>query len=345
MPRRILLLLILIGIGTVVVLLRKALLKDSRPMQSTTQDVPPEASQAQTSISSAYTIDERHPQEFTAIRSPKRSPRTADLIALASPEAIHVDGYADEAVWAKAAVVNTLDRSSQRSIQLRAVYTQTHLYILATYPDKSENRTHRSYVYHEAEGIYRPANDREDVFVLKWSMDESRAHLDLSLLTPHRADIWYWKAFRTDPQGYADDKIQTLSMTAIENSRIINKGDTGPLYLLRVGDAGRSSYKESIPFEYAGNALPRYTSRPPQGSRADVRAKGVWIEETWTLEFGRALDTTHDDDVIFSTDKTYLFGVSCYEVAGGKVEPDWHQPLYKTGDIFDRITLRFAERE
>ncbi len=86
----------------------------------------------------------------------------------------------------------------------------------------------------------------------------------------------------------------------------------------------------------------QYYPRQPEGSRADIRAKGVWREGRWTIEWARKLQTGHDDDVAFVPGQSYDFVVSCYEMAASEVHPEWSQPLYKAGDAFDLLRLRIA---
>ena len=85
--------------------------------------------------------------------------------------------------------------------------------------------------------------------------------------------------------------------------------------------------------------MPRYRARDPQGSRADVRAKGLWRDGVWSIEFARKLDTGHKDDLVMAPGGVYLFGVSRYEMAYGEANPEWAQPLFKSGDAFDRLML------
>ncbi len=49
----------------------------------------------------------------------------------------------------------------------------------------------------------------------------------------------------------------------------------------------RSTYIESILFDYPGPYASRYTHRSPRGSRGDVRAKGQWADGEWMIEFDR----------------------------------------------------------
>ena len=63
---------------------------------------------------------------------------------------------------------------------------------------------------------------------------------------PHRADIWFWKACRTNPAGYADDKWQSLSREPGEDTRQIVSPKHGTLYFRRAGDTGEAPFEEKF---------------------------------------------------------------------------------------------------
>lgn len=309
------------------------------------QPLPAEVEQtAQTSVEPADsqpTPMAPQPGEFMDVVPPTRAPLEIDLSCVAVAEPPTVDGIADDAAWREAPEVVTLDRSSQREIRIRAVHTNEEIVLLAVWPDAAPSRTHRSWVWDAAEGVYKQGPDREDALVVKWSMDGNDAHLAIhdGNARPHRADVWFWKACRTDPAGYADDKIDILTEETEKGSCEIAKTDGGVLYLTRHGDAGEGAYKERFVFDFAGAVSPRFEQHTPEGSRADVCAKGHWEGGYWTVEFRRRLQTGHDDDLAFAAGKTYLFGIACYEMACDVVHPEWTQPLYRTGDVFDRLLL------
>ncbi|MFQ6617257.1 MAG: ethylbenzene dehydrogenase-related protein [Fidelibacterota bacterium] len=129
-------------------------------------------------------------------------------------------------------------------------------------------------------------------------------------------DIWHWKASRTDPAGYLDDK------------HIVWNGGSGNG---RKGDQGTSSYidnklengwprymhKDGVvaavyPFWYydaadmdstlawgPGSTVAGEIIKLPTGSRADVLAKGKYSDGTWTLEIKRLRNTGNGDDAQF----------------------------------------------
>jgi hypothetical protein len=282
------------------------------------------------------------PGEFLALVPPRRPPQELALVSMPTSESPTVDGRATEAFWQTAPAITTLDYASQRPITLKSVHTDEEIFLLVTYPDQAPSETHRSWGWDAKEGVYKPLGDREDVLVLKWSMVGNQVSLSFRDAQPHRADIWYWKALRTNPMGYADDKMQFLRQEAQKDAVTVPSPAHGTLYLIRPGDEGEPAFEEKIFYAYQEDVLPRFYPQQPQGSRADVRAKGVWHQGVWTIELQRQLNTGHADDIAFAPGGTYLFAISCYEMAYGRVEPEITQPLYKLGDAFDRLLLKIA---
>ena len=255
-----------------------------------------------------------------------------------------IDGVAAEKVWSKAEEITTHDKIADIDMTLKAVYTDEKIFFLASYPDKDESRMHRSWVWNKKTEEYDGGKDREDVFVLKWNMEDKPVDLSVLAANPYKADVWFWKACRTDPSGYADDKIQRLSPTHLKKAKEISRKFGKKMYLQRLGDNGNSAYKSTLHVDYKGDVIPRFAKRKPTLSRADIRAKGVWKAGRWTIEFGRKLNTGNQDDIPFNDKNTYLFGVSRYEVAGREPEPDSEQPLYVSGDVGEKLTLKFSPK-
>ncbi len=253
-----------------------------------------------------------------------------------------VDGIADDSVWQRASPIKTYDHLSNTEIELRAVYSTDGIAFLAQYLDTTETRQHKSLNWDAKDSLYKVGPQREDALIFKWGMDSLTSDLTLQSDTPYMADIWYWKSYRSDHAGYADDKYQVYSefKVGIKNKRLIGRNGAS-FYFSRHGDAGQSAYKSLSPSEYSGDNIAGYRLRTPMGSRADVRAKGRWHDNRWSIEFSRKLDTGHIDDVLLSPDKTYFFGVSRYEIAARKPNPAIDPPNYGAGEITERLQLRF----
>lgn len=252
-----------------------------------------------------------------------------------------IDGIATEPIWASATPTVVHDEQANIDIELKACYDQQHIYVLVTFPDPTEDRLHRALVWNSASNRYNDGPSREDVLVLKWNMSPYNNDLSLTSDRPYRADIWFWKASRTDHAGYADDKIQYYTSTRSKQSRQLISASGKVFYLRREADSGESAYIPKLETEYAGDIIAKYHQAQPTGSRADVRAKGQWRDGVWSIEFSRLLDTGHGDDLQMSPTKTYTFGVSRFEIAGRNPEPKSQQPLYGCGDATEAIALTF----
>lgn len=255
-----------------------------------------------------------------------------------------INGKGDDLVWKEAKKYTVGDDIAKVEITLKAVYTDTEIFFLASFPDKDESAAHKFWVWDEKEQMYKTGPLREDTLIFKWHMAPQPIDLSLKSGQDYFADIWFWKACRSNPVGYLDDKYQRYSSTKLPKSYEIEV--TGEIrHLLREGDSGTAAYKNVIYTDYEGDNIRRYINLVPTGSRADIRGKGIWSDGRWTIELGRRLLTGNNDDVQFDTSKTYFFGVSLYEIAGRPPDPDIEKPLYGSGDIGEVLSLHFGDRK
>ena len=248
-----------------------------------------------------------------------------------------IDGRSDDAAWRTAKAIRTFDKVSNIEIVLKAVYTDTEVFFLIEFPDDSQSREHKLAHWNSDLGAYRDGPEREDTFVLKWSMQTRFSEFDLAADASYRADIWYWKAHRTDPSGFADDKMHIYSAVSSPKARRLLGRSGKVFYLQRPGDFGDAAYELSDLTLRTEDVITKYRAKRPTESRADVRAKGLWKDGRWFIEFGRKLDTGHYDDVQFAPGQTYNFGVSRYEMAGRQPDPSVDQPSHGAGDIGESL--------
>lgn len=228
-------------------------------------------------------------------------------------------------------------------MKLQVAYDDVHIFLKVYFPDSTENRKHKLLEWNTDLKIYQTGKLREDSFVIKWSMEPTPVDISLASVSTYSADIWFWKAFRTDPVGYADDKFHIFSPQEIKKSRRIVLPDGHTMFLQRLADKGTSSYKSITYDGYKGDVMVRYAHRQPTGSRSDVKAKGLWNNGFWTIEFQRKLKTGNSDDVQFDPQFNYYFGLSRYEIAGKPVNMKLEQPYYESGDIGELLELVFKQ--
>lgn len=263
------------------------------------------------------------------------------IVTVKVKQAPVIDGRANDIVWNKAREIVTHDAVANIDIRLKTVYTDAEIFFLVRFPDSTENRQHKQMIWNNKTKLYNIGPRREDNFVFKWNMEPFPVDISLSSESQYKADIWYWKSYRTNHAGYADDKYQIYSSTSSAKAhRVLSKtGKT--FYLTRKGDKGRAAYKNNIPVDFQGDSVASYDLRQPSGSRADVKAKGHWKSGIWTLEFSRKLKTRQVDDVYLTPGLNYRFGVSRYEIAGRVVNPAIEIPLFGSGEISEHLLLQF----
>ena len=255
-----------------------------------------------------------------------------------------MDGNAADAVWESAQRVVTRDAIAGIEVAVQAVYTDEKIFLLVDFPDPDESRTHKSWVWDKTTALYRVGNDREDVFIVKWGMDTHPVDLSIYADDASTADVWFWKACRTDPAGYVDDKHHVLSPNPLEDAKPVTAKTARRMHLGRYPDDGRAPFGSRLVVEYEGDTVDRFVYRKPTGSRSDVKGKGSWKDGRWTIEFERDLQTGHHDDVQFDREKSFRFGISRYEIAGNEIDPQLSQPLYGCGDVGEILTLVFKRK-
>lgn len=252
-----------------------------------------------------------------------------------------IDGDSTEAAWARARSITLQDKVTKIGITLKAIHTQKAIFFLVRYADATEEREHKTLIWDEELEFYKTGPTREDSFVFKWNMEPDPVDLTLSANRPYQADIWYWKAARTDHAGYADDKMQLYTAHNQKKSKKMLSKDGRLFYLRRSGDNGNAAYKAKAQQGFTRKTQPQFEFVKPTGSRADVHAKGIWKNGAWTIEFARQLQTGHADDIAFDLKGRYQFGISVYEIAGRRQNRKIDKPLFGSGEIGETVTLVF----
>lgn len=253
-----------------------------------------------------------------------------------------LDGSDADAAWQGIKPLAIKDKAAGTMILLRSVYTADEVFFLVQFADPVENKLHKPWVWNAAEKKYAEGPHREDTFVFKWNMMDKDVDLSAFSDDDYRADVWYWKVNRSNPAGYADDQIQTLSgVPGKKSSELVSK--TGKKrYLSRPADSGKAACEDYKPTVYEGDLVDAFKSATPEGSRADVRAKGFWNKGIWFVEFARKLQTGYEDDVQLdpAAGKSYLFGVSIFSLYGNPLDAGTPN-LYGMGRISEPLNLRF----
>lgn len=278
-------------------------------------------------------------------------------------EPITIDGLANEPAWQKTPHLKTNVRSGSIGdieATLHALYDDDYFYLHVEWPDPTMSASKNQWLRTD-EG-WSKGND-EDRFSIIWNIDDSVKGFNIAgcamlchgdrMFTndaDERADVWHWKAGRTNPVGYADDQFMN-SIVVEEDSPahaewtgrhsdpkssggyISNKNSkgTGPRYYepdplddedglfitkdeIDSGEAVELLPGTTLP---PGTTVPGYILEKPVGSRGDIQAAGVWKDGKWSLELKRKLATNTSDDVHFDISDTYRFGIAIMDNSAG----------------------------
>lgn len=222
------------------------------------------------------------------------------LAARRTPAAPVLDGVGDDAAWRDAPEISVPleGTSAPREVRMRAVVHGERVYLLARWPDATEDRLHKLRVP-KAGGGFQNGPEREDVFAVGFPIS---GEFTGDMLSPLECvwDVWQWKSARTDAAGFAMDKSHVHTLSDPGGKRHEQALEDGRrLYIRRPEDAGTSATATLPAPEKADGPTAQFAAQTPSGSAADVAARGAWHDGWWTLEMSRALVTGHADDAPF----------------------------------------------
>jgi hypothetical protein len=246
-------------------------------------------------------------------------PAEQTLEARQVDHAIVLDGEIDD--WANIAgiTVPLSGTGGADRVELKAALRGERIYVLAVWEDPTENSLHKPYVWNEELQAYDKTETMEDRLAIAFALrgDFSADKLDGS---EFEADVWHWKASRSNPAGLAHDKHWKVSRTPFEGSRAFETPSGDIIHLARPSDAGDWLYKHVRFFLKQADVMPLYeVNLHPQGSIADVQAKGVWREGRWYLELSRALSTGREDDTVIPTSGSIEMALAAFDGVSNNV--------------------------
>ncbi len=230
----------------------------------------------------------------------------ADLTAKKTKKPPKIDGKVDR-VWRRIRAVTIpvlAGTPGTLNVKMKAMYDKEFIYFLVQWPDKtlSQNR-----VYQLTNGKWKKRKGNEDRFGLMFNIGDSFANFNVagcqvachngeSMATTkpgEKADLWHWKAQRSNPAGYADDQYvqHKIKMAGHEKTgrksdkrsggsykknfdkekkqpKFIGAGMGGPVLLKKDAKPYKGGAKE-------GTIAPREVLERPIGSRGYIDAKGV----------------------------------------------------------------------
>jgi hypothetical protein len=274
-----------------------------------------------------------------------------------------IDGISGDAAWDEAKAVTT-----SNGIQLKSVYLGDEVYFLAIWSDTTNSNTKKEWIFDDSE--WDPESSNEDALSFNWNIDNSVANFNSDGCTvlchpplmktnsaSEEIDVWHWRAARSNPSGWVDDRWldntgrhddNRDSGGLFDNKQTLDfvddpeDHDDVPLYWepgatgedassitqseIDLGEAKTITeiYTDGTMKDEDGTTVPTNTQIPfyyqskPTGSRGDIMAQGIWENGKWTLEFSRKLNTGYSHDIQFNDLMgSYRFGIALHDRSEG----------------------------
>ena len=240
------------------------------------------------------------------------------LAAQSAGPAIAVDGDLGDWSAVEGIIVPLTGKGHVASVELKAAVRGDRIYVMARWDDTTESRLHKPYQWDEATQAYRRTKQVEDRFAITLAMagDFSESKLSGAEFT---ADVWHWKASRSDPAGVAHDKMWRVSRTTFPKAKEFRSEQGETIYIARPSDKGDRLYRPVKYTERAEEIMPRYeVNLSATGSIADVEAKSVWRNGRWHLELSRKLDTGNPDDAVIRNAGQIAIAVAAFNDVDGR---------------------------
>lgn len=239
------------------------------------------------------------------------------------------------------------------AFKAKSVYTSDKIFFRFEWPDKDETMIKKRWKF--TGGKWTSLEGDEDRLGLVWEINriDKFATKGCAVLchnesknskewyfsvnsSKEKADLWHWKAVRSNPVGYTEDgyMIDNPSKEP-EKGRKRDAGENAKAKDNRTKDKSKPAYIQdpskpaSIPGsllvaeaveikDYSifkeGDEIPSqllYTEW--KDSFGDITSTGVWKDGKWTVMMKRKLETGYDDDVQFNTQKQYPFGIAVFD--------------------------------
>lgn len=186
-----------------------------------------------------------------------------------------------------------------KTVLLKAGIFGENVYFYSEWEDSSEDTLHKPHVWDQDKQKYVEGPQREDRFALEFAMS---GDYDANWFSgkEFKADMWNWKAGRTNPINISHDKMTIISRQALPEAYRGVLADGSVIYIQRPNDSAEEPYQTKRYFKKQQDLMLKYIPREKLAKGVDdVKAKGIWKAGKWHLEQSRELDTHQVDDIHF----------------------------------------------
>jgi hypothetical protein len=295
-----------------------------------------------------------------ALQTPVAQAKSKGDLVLTSKKVKSAPGDAGSSAWNQAKeseiVLTGAGSVEGKVIELKtkSVFTKDEIFFRFEWPDKDKSMNKKRWKFSGGKWTKIKADEdrlgavfeinRVNKFATKGcavlchneSKNEKEWYFAVSS-AKEKADMWHWKAVRSNPVGYTEDGYVTTNPS--KKPEAGRKRDAGsgkakgnstkdkskPMYMQ--DPAKSASIPGSLLVSHAaeikdfsmfkeGDEIPGYMLNTAwKGSFADVKTKGGWANGKWTVMMSRKLETGNDDDVQFNTRKKYPFALAVFDNA------------------------------
>lgn len=282
--------------------------------------------------------------------------QSTTLTASKTTATITIDGSASETAWSNAGSLTLANYGATYDVTVKALYDTTYIYVYATWTDGTVNETRKGWVYDGTNWTNVGGNEDRISFAFTNMSNAMACGHDPSTGTAGEVlfDIWHWKATRTAPDGWADDKYWSYDATqarhdggrfsdaktsggykdnsvvaqAANATEITTKlGNTTTVSAFNATEGDRPYWMNNgteidwvggVNSTTIGDSIVGYTTTKPGGSRGDVGAEATHDGSAWHVEFKRKLDTGNSaDDIAFAEGDSIEFYLNFHDNSGG----------------------------
>ena len=148
-----------------------------------------------------------------------------------------VDGNAEEWKQGKAVNIPMFGKLGNKEVSVKAGVFGDSVYFLWRWQDTTEDIQHKPYIWNNKLEKYEAGRKIEDRFAVTFAM-EGDFTFDWFSGQTFKADMWHWKAFRTNPIGIAHDKMTIITKEIHKGAFRATAKDNSYIYILRPSDKG-----------------------------------------------------------------------------------------------------------